>query len=175
MYHLQMTSRDAMLLALVLGGSATPAGAEPAQVEVSPQGRTHLAAVFGHVTVTADIVGHSLPIKSRTGGNQGDIRCTNSRYPCMLVDKLILRVGGRAVDIPRSVVVTLSDVNKGRLSAGGPNRYMLVLQCGDASEGYSAEIKFDRTRVLQRDVIAGEAGTLSERTVYSDLSHTFTD
>jgi hypothetical protein len=168
-----MGSFAAMLLVFAIGLWSGPSIAAPFPIDVSPQGKTRLRAVFRHVTVTAEIVGHSLPVTSRKDGDHSDIRCTNSRIPCMLVDQLTIGVNGRRVDVPRSTVVELSDVDRVSLSAAGPNRYRLILECGDASEGYRVEILFDRTRVRQRDVIDGEAGMLSERTIYKDLSHAF--
>ena len=91
----------------------------------------------------------------------------------MLVDSLKLRVNGCEIEVPRSMLVTLSDVDRAGLSAVGASRYKLVLECGDASESYTAIIMFDSKRVTQRDVIDGEANVLAERTIYSDLSHAF--
>ncbi len=52
-----------------------------------------------------------------------------------------------------------------RLSAAaGIN--VLVLNGGDASEGYTVKVFFDANRVLKREVRADEAGSLAEVTTY---------
>ena len=93
----------------------------------------------------------------------------------MLADSLTIRVNGRVVDVPRSIVVALSDVNRAGLSASRLGAYRLILDCGDASESSTMILLFDHKRVKQRDVIDNEAGMLAERTVYRDLSHAFKD
>jgi hypothetical protein len=91
----------------------------------------------------------------------------------MLVDALTIRVNGQAIDVPRSVPVRLSDVDRASVTAGGAGVYKLTIECGDASEAYTAIIRFDRKRVKQLDIVDGEAGMLAEQTIYRDLSHAF--
>jgi hypothetical protein len=108
-----------------------------------------------------------LPPKRRTSS------CTYSRIPCALVDTVELKVDNRDVFVPRSVVADLSDVNTARLRLLARGRFELVLHGGDASEAYEAHIVFDRQRVLERTIVAGEAGVPSEHTNYFDVSKAF--
>lgn len=159
-------------------GSAIQAAAPAIKsfVEISASGRTHVARKFGNKIVTVGIAGHALPLNHLDSQDRpADARCTGGRDPCMVVDSLAIRVDGHDVEVPRSVLVTLSDVNRAGLSAAGAGLFKLVLEGGDASASYTAVILFDAKRVRQRDVIDGEAGMLAERTIYRDLSHAFRD
>jgi len=168
--------RRVLLVATLLARCGATAGAVPtgAMVDVSANGTTHLARTFGRVRVAVEIKGHSLPVDpSHARYQPRDARCTGGRNPCMLVDLLTIHVNGDFVDVPRSVTIDLSDVNRAGLSTVARGTYKLLIEGGDASEAYTTVILFDGKRVKQRDVIADEAGMLAERTVYRNLSHAF--
>jgi hypothetical protein len=141
------------------------------EVSVAAEGRTHLATMIGGVNITADLLTRVQPRAART--KPGVTACTGSRIPCSLVDDVRIRVGRTRIPVPPSIVVRLADVDRADLAARGGGKFELVLRCGDASEAYTAHIMFDRRRISQLDIVADEAGMLSERTVYNDLSHAF--
>jgi hypothetical protein len=143
----------------------------PRGVSVAAEGRTHLATMVGGLNVTTDLFTHVQPRANRT--RPGVTACTGSRIPCSLVDEVRIRVGQTRIFVPPSIVVRLADVDRADLAARGGGKFELVLRCGDASEAYTAHIIFDRRGISQLDIVADEAGMLSERTVYNDLSHAF--
>jgi hypothetical protein len=156
----------------VVSAQATPAPRPP---PVRASGETQIAAALGKIRVSATLLVHQVsigrtsdpPPKRRTSN------CTYSRIPCAVVDALQLRVNGADVFVPRSAMADLSDVNTARLRALPRGRFELVLNGGDASEAYDAHIVFDRRRVLERTLIASEAGIPAERTTYFDVSKAF--
>lgn len=176
-----MNARVGLGIALALsmltyfGAEARPARSTADKpIKVFADGTTRLVRAFANMRVTVEIKGHSLPVDhARTFDRPGDVRCTGSRNPCMLVDALTIRVNGQAVDVPRSIPIRLSDVNRARLSVAGADTYKLAIEYGDAAEAYTAIIRFDRKRVNQLDIVDSEAGILAERTIYRDLSHAF--
>lgn len=158
------------LTLLVLAAEPALARQRAAPAAVAANGSTHVAAALAGVAVSADITTFQ-PAPARSADRAG--ACTGSRVPCALVAELRLHAGRRAIDVPRAVVGRLADVNRASLRLRGAGRYELVLECGDASEAYTAHVMFDAWRVTQMDIVDDEAGMLAERTIYSDLSHAF--
>jgi len=91
----------------------------------------------------------------------------------MLIDSLELSVGDHEVYVPRSVFADLSDVWSATLEQVAPGRFGLILVGGDSSAAYEAEIRFDSRRVTTRILTDREAGQVSEKTVYFDMSKAF--
>jgi hypothetical protein len=145
--------------------------ARPAQVatmQVRAKGSTLLQARFAGRPVTIAFLTHQVPIGS-VPGPEREFRkdgCTYGRIPCSVLDSLVIRVAGERVYIPRSAVIDLGDIGSASLRTAGSGRYLLTLDCGDASESYAAKIVFDRHRVLRRTLIDGESRELLEQTVY---------
>ena len=163
------------MLWFAMTASGAAAHADPAAPldrapPVAAQGNTHLAAVIKGAAITVDLVTR---IQRGTPEQLRLTSCTQSHVPCTLLSRMRVRVRGKDVDVPDSLVLRLSDLNRAMLTLHKSGKYDLVIDGGDASEGYNAHVIFDRQRVTELDIIAGEAGMLAERTVYFDLSHAF--
>lgn len=158
--------------ALLLEAAGPSSGIAPSgsAVVVASSGRAHASLLVAGGPVSADIVTRVTPVASGVA-----TACTLSRTPCSLVSSLTLRVGADAIPVPSSLIVRLADVNRMELHPLTAKAFELRLSCGDASEAYQARIRFNTRRVTQLDIVNGEAGMLSERTIYSDLSHAFDD
>ena len=161
-----------MLAIAPFGASFSYAGdVSVSKVAVLGNGHTRLSIVTDGVAAEADILtrirpGHRLALGEVTA-------CTQSRTPCVLVSRLLIRVGKVDIFVPGSVALRLADVNRASLHRLAADRFELVLECGDAAEAYDAHVLFDTKRVTQLDIIDSEAGVLAERTVYANLSHVF--
>ena len=142
-------------------------------VPVADSGTTHLSTVVGGVNIAADLATRIKPASDPVRGRV--TACTKSRIPCSLVDEVRIRVAQTSIFVPPSIVLRLADVDRAGLGSRSAGKFELVLECGDASEAYTAHIVFDRNRVTQLDVYSDEAGELAERTIYRDLSHAFDD
>ncbi|MBS1051143.1 hypothetical protein [Gluconobacter japonicus] len=148
---------------------ASPASAKshtPTPTQIPAIGTVTLKITGADTKVTATLVTATTPSHSIH-------LCSGGRTTCSPVEKLSLTVGRTTVYIPDSLVATLSDVNSASLSAYDWTQFVLTLDCGDAAAATQVRIRFDKNRVLEREVIAGEAGIVSERTTYEDLSGAF--
>jgi hypothetical protein len=152
--------------------AATPARSETADASAAGRGRTTVTGTFGAIRVVATLAAHEVAIGPPSGSPPEHRMngCTYSRRPCSLVDLVEIRVGGRRIDIPRSVFADWADLARLRLSSGGRGRYKLSAQGGDAAEAYRVDVVFDGRRVLERSVIWEEAEQVTERTVYYSAS-----
>jgi hypothetical protein len=135
---------------------------------VAPNGETILTANLGRskvrITFKTHTVENGTPSQPREDALK--IGCTNSRFPCVLVDVLTINVAGTTILVPRSLVCDLSDVGPVEVSRK-QGKFVLTVYGGDASESYFMKIEFDSTRVLHMilyDVEANEP--LEERTYY---------
>jgi len=167
---LRATAR-ALAIPILLVSAPMATAATPVPLE---QTSTVVEVIGGH-RVAATLTTHDVAI-----GKPGDpipaVRtnnCTDSRYPCSLVDDLAITVDGRAIAVPRSAFGAFADVRSIGLHKGPSGAFVLTLTGGDASESYTAEIVFDRRRVRARTITDSEAGMAAEKTVYFDLSNAF--
>jgi hypothetical protein len=160
-------------LAGVSGAPFSPIHQSPTQV--FPRGESVIKAMLGGQLVTADLLTHEVAIGSPSNPPPArrTLNCTYSRYPCSLVDSLVLRVGRHPVSVPRSAFGDLSDVSEAKLAQTARGRFTLTMTGGDASESYVVKLTFDRERVIDRTVVDSEANAVAEHTVYYDLSHAF--
>ena len=150
---------------LVFFVDVSPVLASPPS-KVFANGTTTIAATLADSKVVANIQtattdGHSLYV------------CSGGRTVCSPLEKLELRVGSKKVWVPDSVVASLTDVNSASLSNNGWTQYVLTLNCGDASAAVRVRVLFDQHRVIEREVVSSEAGMVTERTYYEDMSGAF--
>ncbi len=117
-------------------------------VPIAPEGRTVLQTKSNNVDVQITILTHSVAIGtvSDTDVKNTAKSCTYSRYPCSIVDKIDITVNGISVKVPFNSFCGLADLKDGHISFG-KDYLSLLLTGGDASEGYSARIEFDKERV----------------------------
>lgn len=152
------------LLSLLCASSAS--AESPPPTEIPTTGAITLKATLADTKVTATLVTATTPSHSVH-------LCSGGRTTCSPVEKLSLMVGATTVYIPDSLVATLNDVNTASLAAYGGTQFVLILNCGDAAAATQVRIRFDKNRALEREVTASEAGMVSERTTYEDLSGAF--
>ena len=77
--------------------------------------------------------------------------CTYSRYPCSIVDRIIIEVSQKSLFVPRSVFCDLADLNSAEVNLE-QKEWVLILNGGDASESYVVKIWFDAERVKQKSL-----------------------
>ena len=165
--HNRLLALPACALLALLGASSARAEFQtPTPTEIPTTGAITLKTTLADTKVTATLVTATTPSHSVH-------LCSGGRTTCSPVEKLSLTVGPTTVYIPDSLVATLSDVNTASLAAYGWTQFVLTLNCGDAAAATQVRIRFDKNRVLEREVTASEAGMVSERTTYEDLSGAF--
>jgi hypothetical protein len=135
---------------------------------ISPRGRTVvLDSLDGH-TVAAVFVTHAVGIgrpgaKERRPAVSG---CTYSRFPCIFLDSLQIAVDGHPLAVPRSVSATLPDLRTAALRKGA-RHFELILEGGDASEGYRVVVEFDQSGIKSRRLYgAFDPDAVLEETTY---------
>lgn len=147
---------------LLFGGQAWAAS-----VDVVDQGVTRLVATGA----SAELTTRRAAAAEAMAGHA--TMCSGGRVQCSLVDRLVLKVGGHDVDVPRRATVLLADVNRARLVRLAAGHYELVLRCGDAAVAYEARLFFGPRRLARMDIWASEAGRLEQRTLYRDVPGAF--
>jgi hypothetical protein len=135
---------------------------------ISPRGRTVVSdALDGH-TVAAEFVTHVVDIgrpnaKRRLLPVPG---CTYSRFPCIFLDSLQIAVDGHPLVVPRSVSATLPDLRTAALRKGA-RHFELILEGGDASEGYRVVVEFDQSGIKSRRLYGSfDQDVVLEETTY---------
>lgn len=166
-----MTLRSLLTACLLVGALASSAHAvaDPG-VDVSPEGATRLAGGSAGEVVATLTTRYADP---REAALTGATRCSGGRTSCSLVDRLVLTVDGRNIDVPGRAVLLLSDVNRAQLSQISRGRFELRLACSDAGAAYEARLFFDRSRVDRLVIWSAEAGVTEQVTSFQDLSHAF--
>ncbi|WP_375395339.1 hypothetical protein [uncultured Sphingomonas sp.] len=145
--------------------------AQPTGTAVAEQGETRLSGGSAGTPISAALTTRFATASERTPA--AVTRCSGGRVHCSLVDRLMLRVGKDRVAVPRGAILALADIDRGALHRLTPDRYELVLDCGDAAAAYQARLFFDRRRVDRLEIWSSEAGKMEEATTYRDLSHAF--
>lgn len=144
-----------MLLLATVPASATPLK----ETKIAPAGDTSLQGQLGAAHVEVVISTHTIDIgKPGTPAPatvQHEPACTYTRYPCSVVDKIDIRIGGVPVAVPQGAFADLADLNRGRLQAA-PGVGLLMLAGGDGADAYKLTIAFDAHRVLWRKRASGE-------------------
>ena len=140
--------RDLILLPAVTLFSLQAIASE----SISPRGRTVVSDSLDGHTVAAEFVTHAVGIghpsvKRRLPSVPG---CTYSRFPCVFLDSLQIAVDGHPLAVPRSVSATLPDLRTAALRKGARHDFELILEGGDASEGYRVVVEFDQSGIRSR-------------------------
>jgi uncharacterized Fe-S center protein len=126
---------------------------------VAPTGETVIVANSPKFSVRVKIVTHEVDIGKPSDGRPKVIRsrCTYSRYPCSIVDRLNITVNGKSVHVPCSVLCSVTaDLNTAEVKIE-QNKSILILTGGDASESYIVKIEFNGEMVTHSVVFSGEA------------------
>jgi hypothetical protein len=140
---------------------ATSLHAETAQEgkPIAPNSETIIVAKSEKLNVRVKIVTHEVDIGKPSDKKPKIIRsrCTYSRYPCSLVDRIEIAVNGKAVYVPCSVLCSVTaDLNTAEVRIE-QNKSILTLTGGDASRSYIVKIEFDSKMVTHSAVFNGEA------------------
>jgi len=135
---------------------------------VASLGTTEIANSFGKIHVSVKIETHEVDIgrPSDPWPERRVSSCTHSRFPCSLVDYIEIKVNGTTLFVARSVYADLADLSMASLSQNGRGQFVLTLAGGDASEGYSVEVAFDKDRVKHRTRISGLDRQVTQKTTY---------
>ncbi|MFN8579368.1 MAG: hypothetical protein U0163_00115 [Gemmatimonadaceae bacterium] len=163
----------AAMLVRVMMVTATPVLGAPQEVKVASTGNTVVATTTGGALVQAtirarevDIGPYGTPRPAKSESN-----CTYSQYPCTLVDRIDIAIGGHPVLVPKAVFRDLADVHWASVS-GTKGKWVLDLLCGDASETYRERIEFDAARVNRIRIFAGSdtsPGAVLMETTWHDV------
>lgn len=153
-------------LCFVMTSNAVSLTSTPAKI--ASKGTTVVDAAFGKIQVSVKITTREVDIGKPSDPRPEKIlsSCTYSRVPCSLIDYMEISVNGNSMFVARSVYADLADVSVANLRQRKKNQFVLILSGGDASEGYSVEITFDKNAVKQRVFISGLDGLVLQRTTY---------
>jgi len=138
--------------------SMNAVSADQASAGVLSQGETHVVLASGKSNVQVVVKTREVQI-----GKPSDPRpeivesnCTNSRYPCSVVDLIGITVNGNHISIPRSTFADLADLNVVKIEVAKAG-WILTFTGGDASESYIVKIEFDAGGVNKRTIFSGMA------------------
>jgi hypothetical protein len=126
---------------------------------VASNGETVIDAKSAKYNVRVKIVTHQVNVGKPSDKRPEVIpsRCTYSRYPCSIVDRIDIAVNGKSVHVPCAALCSVTaDLNTAELWTA-QNRSILTLTGGDAAGSYIVKIEFDSKRVLHSAVFNGEA------------------
>ncbi|MDQ2989824.1 MAG: hypothetical protein M3R60_12060 [Pseudomonadota bacterium] len=97
----------------------------------------------------------------------GAAACTFSRFPCSVLDSLVLSIDGHKIFVPRSAFCGVSDLRSAALLQHDKS-LELVIQGADASEAYILKIVFNKSGVQSRTLFAAtEPAIALETTQYA--------
>jgi hypothetical protein len=135
---------------------------------VAPNGETVIDAKSAKFNVRVKIVTHQVNIGKPSDKRPEVIpsRCTYSRYPCSIVDRIDIAVNGKSVGVPCAALCSVTaDLHTAevRIEYG---QAILTLEGGDAADSYSVKIEFDSKRVLHSAVFGEAEGDPLEETTY---------
>ncbi len=163
-----MKLKTSLLTCLGLMLATGYACAEKSFVTVAPQGEAIVLENHGDSSIRIKIKTHEVQIGKPSDGMPVvvDSNCTYSKYPCSIVDRLSITVGGVALFVPRSLFCDLADLNSAEIRTRGGHS-VLTLLGGDASESYIIKINFDGKNISKRILSsAAEPDQPLEETIY---------
>ena len=118
---------------------------------IASGGETLLRATSGKSSVRVLMRTHEVQngSPSEPSEKSRDLGCTNSRFPCSLVDKIEIVVNEEELFVPRSVFADLADLSFGELKLEKA-KFTLILVGGDASESYVVKVQFGPAAISRR-------------------------
>jgi hypothetical protein len=132
--------------------------------EIVPDSDTAIVATSGKRNVRVIIKAHKRPHPEP--GKQSDI-VEGAR--CKYASCINITVNGKQILVLDSVFSDLSDLNRAKVFIEG-EKSVLMLDGGDAAEGYYVKIEFNSERVMRRIVGPSEArNVVSQETIYYDV------
>jgi len=170
-----MMMKHALLcLTILMFSSSSLSGQSQIANEVKPtkvalSGESELETKVAGKTIRVTISTYKVdldspnPMPPPTG--EAKTNCTYSRFPCNQVSNLRIWVAGKRIFVPRSVFADRADAgNMSVTSEAG--MYVLSLDGGDASEGYTLKVFFDAGHVKKRELYDVESNSLLQVTTY---------
>jgi hypothetical protein len=164
---MQKQNRSVIFLLIILALLVYESFAEN-RYPVKSTGETTIAAKYPNLVIQVKIATHEVDIGEEPSENRRYLiktNCTYTRYPCSIVDYIDISVNGKPLYVSRSVFSDLADLNKAEIRADKDSA-TLILDGGDASEGYVLKVSFNAKRVKSRTLIAGEFDAVVEKTTY---------
>lgn len=144
--------RDLSIHALFLSLVFTHSVAYPqVRKSILKNGNTVLTEKSGKLSVSVEFHTREIDIgkPSKKKPSPPQYNCTNSRFPCSVVDSIVILVNDSPLWIPKSIICGMTDLNRAELDVQG-KEILLGISGGDASESYLVKIKFDKDRVLNK-------------------------
>jgi hypothetical protein len=154
---------------LLLMVSSLAKSAEP----ILPNGRSVIVEAMGEQVARVEFITRTVNI-----GTPASVRhsaaaanCTFSRFPCSVLDSLVLSLDGHKLFVPRSAFCGLSDLRTAALIQQDKS-IVLIMQGADASEAYILKIIFDKSGVQSRSLFAAsEPEVALETTQYNHFKN----
>jgi hypothetical protein len=149
------------------GQSQTANEVKPTKIALSGDSEleTKVAGKTIRVVVSTYKVDLGSPNPTPPPTGEGKTNCTFSRFPCNQISNVRIWVAGKKLFVPRSVFADRADVGNMRI-ASEAGMYVLTLDGGDASEGYSLKVFFDAGHVKKRELYDVESNSLLQVTTY---------
>jgi hypothetical protein len=113
------------------------------RVDNSSPGDTTLAAKSKALDVRINI-------RMRSNAAQHPSQHTQPSPVSLGIESLTIVANGKELFVPSSAFCDLANLRKAELNLKGKGTPVLVLEGGDASEGYKVLVQFDATRVRRR-------------------------
>jgi hypothetical protein len=118
-------------------------------------GRSVISETIGGQSVRVELMTRRVNIGSPASvrHSAAAAACTFSRFPCSVLDSLVLSLDGHKIFVPRSAFFGVSDLRSAALVQHDKN-FVLIMQGADASEAYILKIVFDKSGVQSRILFA---------------------
>lgn len=118
---------------------------------IIPNGRSVISETMGGQSVRVELVTRTVNIGSPASmrHSAASAACTFTRFPCSVLDSVVLLLDGRKIFVPRSAYCGVSDLRSAALVHHDKN-LELIMEGADASEAYILKIVFDKSGVQTR-------------------------
>lgn len=132
---------------------------------ISPNGRSVISETVDGQSARVELLTHTVNIGSPASMRHSATAaaCTFSRFPCIVLDSLVLSLDGDKIFVPRSAFCGVSNLRTAAL-VHQDKSLVLVMQGADASEAYILKIIFDKSGVKRRILFAASEPTMALET-----------
>ncbi|WP_028314355.1 hypothetical protein [Desulfatibacillum aliphaticivorans] len=159
------------LMLIFCFGFATYAQAsfEPVKQQVNSSGETTLRFESETENIEVVISAHEVDIGSPHEPSPATkhTSCTYSKFPCSIVDNIMISVNSKPIYIARSAFCDIADVSTAALISTDKG-YCLELHYGSDFLVYIATLRFDEQLVYEREVLLTNFSDVVEKTWYSN-------
>lgn len=132
---------------------------------IFPNGRSVISETMGGQSVRVELFTRTVNIGSPAAmrHSAASAACTFSRFPCNVLDSLVLTLDGHKISVPRSAFCGVSDLRSAAVVHQNKN-LVLIMEGADASEAYILKISFDKSGVQTRILFAASEPELALET-----------